>query len=85
MDNCIDKQSCLYTEQRNYLVRSTSVGSYGPRHEKTCLRGYSNNTGADQPAHPGSLTSPFVIRFLESIICKLDAGEISIFLASLSC
>ena len=38
-----------------------------------------NNTGADQPAHPRSLISPFVIRFLKSIICKLAIGEISIF------
>ena len=35
----------------------------GPRREKTCLRGFTNNTGADQPAHPRSLTSAFVIRF----------------------
>ena len=39
---------------------------YGPRREKTCLRGFGNNTGADQPAHPRSLISAFVIRFLES-------------------
>ena len=42
--------------------------SNGPRREKTCLRGFANNTGADQPAHPRSLISAFVIRFLESII-----------------
>ena len=41
----------------------------GPRREKTCLRGFANNTGADQPAHPRSLISAFVIRFLERIIC----------------
>ena len=41
----------------------------GPRREKTCLRGFANNTGADQPAHPRSLISAFVIRCLESIIC----------------
>ena len=52
---------------------------YGPRREKTCLPGFANNTGADQPAHPGSLISAFVIRFLESIICKLSTGEVSIF------
>ena len=42
---------------------------YGPRREKTCLRGFANNTGADQPGHPASLISAFVIHFLESIIC----------------
>ena len=52
---------------------------FGPRREKTCLRGFANNTGADQPAHPRSLISAFVIRFWESIICKLASGEISIF------
>ena len=29
----------------------------GPRREKTCLRGFANNTGALQPAHPHSLIS----------------------------
>ena len=51
----------------------------GPRREKTCLQGFANNTGADQPAHPRSLISAFVIRFVESIICKLATDEISIF------
>ena len=45
----------------------------------TCFGGFTNNTGADQPAHPCSLISTFVILFLESIICKLATGEISIF------
>ena len=53
--------------------------SNGPRHEKTCLRGVANNTGADQPALKRSLINAFVIRFLESFICKLATGEISIF------
>ena len=53
--------------------------SNGPQLEKTCLRGFANNTGADQPAHPRSLISAFVIRFLESIMCKLATGEFSIF------
>ena len=29
----------------------------GPRREKTCLRGFANNTGADQPSHPRRLIS----------------------------
>ena len=54
--------------------------SYGPRREKKiCLQGFANNTGADQPAHPRSLISAFVIRFLESNICKLTTSEISTF------
>ena len=52
---------------------------YGPRREKTCLRGFANNTGADQPALPRSLISAFVILFLESIISRLPTSEISIF------
>ena len=40
--------------------------------------GVANNIGADQPAHPGSLISAFVICFLEITICKLATGEISI-------
>ena len=51
---------------------------FGPRREKTCLRGFANNTGADQPAHPRNLISAFVIRFLESNICKLATGDILI-------
>ena len=41
--------------------------------------GFANSKGADQPAHPRRLISAFVIRFLESIIYKLNTGEISIF------
>ena len=51
----------------------------GPRREKTCLRGFANNKGAVQPAHPRSLISAFLINFLESIIRYLVTGEISIF------
>ena len=41
--------------------------------------GVVNNTGADQPAHPRSLISAFVIRLLEGTIYKLATGAISIF------
>ena len=59
-----------------YLIQTLIIG---PRREKTCLREVANNTGADQPVHPHSLFSAFVIRFLEGFICKLAMGEISIF------
>ena len=52
--------------------------THGPRCEKT-FGFFWNNTGADQAAHPHSLISAFVIRFLESIICNLTTGAISIF------
>ena len=45
----------------------------------TCIPGFVENTGADQPADPRSLISTFVIRFLKRIICKLATGESSIF------
>ena len=47
---------------------------------ETCFSGFANNIGADQPAHPHSLISAFVIRFLESIISKLATNEILSFL-----
>ena len=51
---------------------------YGPQREKTCLRGFANNTSADQPAHPRSLISAFVIHVLQSTISKLATSEISV-------
>ena len=55
----------------------------GPRREKTYLQGFANNTGADQPVHSNSLNSAFVVRFLESIICKLATCNFSFLLANL--
>ena len=37
----------------------------------------ANNKGADQPAHPRSLISTFVVRFLDSVIHVLATSEIS--------
>ena len=48
-----------------------------PGHEKTCLMSYSNDKGADQPAHPRSLISAFVFRCLDSIISLDSIAEIS--------
>ena len=45
-----------------------------------CVRGFANNKGADQPAHPRSLISTFVIRLLEKFIHRHAMGVISIFL-----
>ena len=69
----------------SFQIKSYSYLSYlfninGPRHKKTCLLGGgANNTGADQPTHPRSLSSVFVIHFVESIICNFATGEISFF------
>ena len=38
---------------------------------------YANNKGADQPAHPCSLISAFVVRCLDSIIAILVKSKIS--------
>ena len=61
------------------LLTQNMLRLFGPRREKTCLRGFANNTGADQPAHPRSLISAFVIRFLKSVISKLATSEILVF------
>ena len=56
----------------NVMVDQTRIATInGPQQEKTCLQGFANNTGADQPAHPRSLISAFVIRFLVSINVNL--------------
>ena len=46
----------LIAKKFNELEVSFSI-SYGLWREKTCLRGFENNKGADQPAHPRSLIS----------------------------
>ena len=38
---------------------------------------YGNNKGADQPEHPCSLISTFIVRWLDSIILLLAIAEIS--------
>ena len=50
-----------------------------PCHEKTyfCNTRNANNKGADQPAHPRSLISTFVVRCLDSIIHVLAKSKIS--------
>ena len=39
---------------------------------RKCVMLYANNKGADQPAHPRSLISAFVVRCLDSVI-SLDS------------
>ena len=46
---------------------------------------YANNKGADQPAHPRSLISTFIVRCLDSIISLVSISEISnLYVASVS-
>ena len=42
-----------------------------------CLLPYANNKGADQPAHPHSLISTFVVHCLDSIMPLVSISEIS--------
>ena len=49
----------------------------GPGHAKMCLMAYANNKGADLPAHPRSLISTFVVRYLDSSICILALSKVS--------
>ena len=58
-----------------FFVKETlnSLTIFEPRHEKT----YANNKGADQPAHPCSLISTFVLHCLDSIIPTLAKSKIS--------
>ena len=50
---------------------------HGPGHSKMCLMPYANNKGADQPAHPRSLISTFVVRCLYNIMPQVSISEIS--------
>ena len=40
---------------------------------------YANNKVADQPAHPCSLISTFVVRYLDSMVCILALSKVSRF------
>ena len=49
------------------------------------LMSYANNKGADQPAHPRSLISAFVVRCLDSVMALVSVTKISnLMLASLA-
>ena len=47
-----------------------------PRHENTCCMPNANNKGADQPAHPRSLISAFVVRSLDIIISLVSILQV---------
>ena len=49
----------------------------GPGQAKMCLMPYANNKGADQPAHPRSLISAFVVRCLDSVMPVLGKSKVS--------
>ena len=74
-----DDNNSVYGLKRNKCLNIDVQNHIGLDARKNCLRGVANNTGADQPAHPRSLISAFVIRFWESIISRLATSEISNF------
>ena len=59
------------------IIISLDIKVIGHRHAKTCLMPYANNKGADQPAHPRSLISTFVVRCLDSKMPLVSISEIS--------
>ena len=79
LKNYFEKSQQMTTKAWKITQHAKSSGLYGPQREKTCLRGFANNKGADKPAHPRSLISAFVIRLLESTLSKLATSEFSNF------
>ena len=59
------------------FVISAFVIIHEPGHEKTRLMSYATNNGADQPAHPRSLISAFVVRCLDSVMSLVSVNKIS--------
>ena len=58
-------------------LASCGLRSFEPRHDKTLFLPNANNKGADQPAHPRSLISTFVVHCLDSNIPILAKSKIS--------
>ena len=50
--------------------RITIKSINGPGYAKVCIMPYANNKGADQPAHPRSLISTFVVRCLDTRVSQ---------------
>ena len=65
----------LYVYQISY--KHVCIQANEPGHEKMCLMSYANNKGADQPTHPRSLISAFVVRCLDSIMSLVSVTKIS--------
>ena len=55
-------------EQDEASIKGISLTSLEPHDEKTCFMPYANNRAADQPAHPHSLISTFIVYYLDSKI-----------------
>ena len=85
---CPRKSLCVFLEMQNaafhqglHCLQSsgTEMHHFMGLVQENLSSWIANNTGPDQPAHPRSLISAFVVQFLESFLCKLAMGVISIF------
>ena len=68
------------TEHPQHTILLRTVENYPLielRHDKTSFMLYANNKDADQPAHPHSLISVFIVRCLDSTRSVLDLSKIS--------
>ena len=66
------------------MFKAMSLSLNEPGHEKMCLMSYANNKGAEQPPHPRSLISAFIVRCLDSILSLDSIAENLKTLASFS-
>ena len=77
-----DTLRAIFAQQQSNLIISENLR---PRVKMNTLNivmrkpimPYANNKCADQPAHPRSLISTFVVRFLDSIVHMLAKSKIS--------
>ena len=60
------------------MLANNGLIIHEPGHAKMWLMLYANNKGADQPAHPCSLISTFVVRCLDSIISLVSSSNFKI-------
>ena len=86
----------FYITLKAYTIRHTKFQYYWPLISQNVLYNmshvirkpvmpYANNKGVDQPAHPRSLISTFVVRSLDSIVSLVSVSEIlRLWLASVS-
>ena len=72
------ERCCTCADIKKHCLK-LPLHTIGPGHTKTCLMPYANNKDADQPAHPRSLISTFVVRCLDSMICIPALPKVSRF------
>ena len=94
LNDCLACSGCITSAESVLITQQSQDELYRVLQENLCLEkvnyiwatmreslssGFVNIRGVDQPAHPQSLISAFVIRFLESLISKLATSDIPIF------